>query len=42
MQMVERSNFTPRADTATPVPAWKRMEWSCDVLPKDDPALKPE
>ncbi len=40
MQVVERSSFVPRADVATPVPAWKRMEWSCDVLPKNDPALK--
>ncbi len=35
MQLVERSSFVPRADAATPVPAWKRMEWSCDVLPKN-------
>ena len=41
MQLVERSSFVPRADAATPVPAWKRMEWSCDVLPRNDPALKP-
>ena len=39
MQMVERSSFVPRADVKTPIPAWKRMEWSCDVLPKNDPAL---
>ena len=39
MQMVERSPFVPRADV-TPVPGWKRMEWSGDVLPKNDPALK--
>lgn len=42
MQMVERSSFAPRADAATPVPAWKRMEWSCDVLPKNDPARLPD
>ena len=42
MQMVERSSFVPRADVTTPVPAWKRMEWSCDVLPKNDPALVPD
>ena len=40
MQLVERSSFVPRPDATTPVPAWKRMEWSCDVLPKNDPALK--
>ena len=42
MQLVERSSFVPRTEGKTPVPAWKRMEWSCDVLPKDDPALKPD
>ena len=42
MQLVERSSFVPRAEVKTPVPAWKRIEWSCDVLPKDDPALKPD
>ena len=42
MQLVERSSFVPHAGAATPVPAWKRMEWSCDVLPRNDPALKPE
>ena len=42
MQMVERSSFVPRADVKTPIPAWKRMEWSCDVLPKNDPALVPD
>jgi uncharacterized protein len=42
MQLVERSKFVPRADIITPVPAWKRMEWSCDVLPENDPALRPD
>jgi hypothetical protein len=42
MQMVERSSFAPRAGVATPVPAWKRMEWSCDVLPEGDPARLPD
>ena len=42
MQPVERSSFVPRAEVATPVPGWKRMEWACDVLPKNDPALKPD
>jgi hypothetical protein len=35
---VERSKFVPRADVATPVPAWKRYEWARDVLPEGDPA----
>ncbi len=42
MQLVERSNFVPHAAVATPVPAWKRMEWACDVLPAGDPALSPD
>ena len=42
MQLVERSNFVPHATVATPVPAWKRMEWACDVLPAGDPALPPD
>jgi len=37
-QLVERSKFVPRADVATPVPAWKRYEWAKDVLPAGDPA----
>ena len=42
MQLVERSSFVPHAAVATPVPAWKRMEWACDVLPAGDPALLPD
>ena len=42
MQMVERSSFAPRVGVTTPVPAWKRMEWSCDVLPEGDPARLPD
>jgi predicted pyridoxine 5'-phosphate oxidase superfamily flavin-nucleotide-binding protein len=38
LALVERSRFVPRAGRATPVPAWKRTEWACDVLPADDPA----
>jgi predicted pyridoxine 5'-phosphate oxidase superfamily flavin-nucleotide-binding protein len=38
MALVERSRFVPRAGQATPVPAWKRSDWACDVLPADDPA----
>jgi predicted pyridoxine 5'-phosphate oxidase superfamily flavin-nucleotide-binding protein len=33
-----RSPFVPHAGVATPVPAWKRMEWAVDVLPAGDPA----
>ena len=42
MQRVEASKFVPRASARTPVPAWKRMDWVCDVLPEGDPALAPE
>jgi len=38
MALVERSRFVPRAECATPVPAWKRSEWARDVLPEEDPA----
>jgi uncharacterized protein len=36
MALVERSRFVPRAGVETPVPAWKRAEWACDVLPASD------
>jgi uncharacterized protein len=39
---VERSEFVPHAGVKTPVPKWKRMEWACDVLAKDDPAREKE
>ena len=42
MQRVEPSKFVPRPGARTPVPAWKRMDWACDVLPAGDPALDPE
>jgi predicted pyridoxine 5'-phosphate oxidase superfamily flavin-nucleotide-binding protein len=38
MALVERSRFVPAADRETPVPAWKRADWACDVLPAGDPA----
>jgi uncharacterized protein len=41
MQLVERSRFVPHGDCETPVPAWKRREWSRDVLPAADPAADP-
>lgn len=40
-RQVERSAFVPREDCVTPVPSWKRMPWSRDSLPKDDPARDP-
>jgi predicted pyridoxine 5'-phosphate oxidase superfamily flavin-nucleotide-binding protein len=36
--LVERSKFVPHEGTVTPVPAWKQMDWACDVLPQGDPA----
>ena len=36
--LVERSPYVPRAGSPTPVPNWKRSDWACDVLAKDDPA----
>ena len=42
MDLVERSKFVPRADTETPVPDWKRMRWSQDRLPSNDPARDAE
>ena len=41
-RLVERSRFTPHEGTCTPAPAWKRAEWSRDVLPEGDPALQPD
>jgi predicted pyridoxine 5'-phosphate oxidase superfamily flavin-nucleotide-binding protein len=40
-RLVERSRFVPRAECATPAPAWKTREWSKDVLPAGDPAAEP-
>jgi predicted pyridoxine 5'-phosphate oxidase superfamily flavin-nucleotide-binding protein len=41
MQLVERSRFVPHAECETPIPAWKRRDWSSDVLAGDDPANDP-
>jgi predicted pyridoxine 5'-phosphate oxidase superfamily flavin-nucleotide-binding protein len=41
MEVEERSRFVPQAGCETPVPAWKRREWSHDVLPEGDPAADP-
>ncbi len=38
MKLVERSRFVPKPKRRTPVPAWKKGEWVCDVLPSADPA----
>jgi predicted pyridoxine 5'-phosphate oxidase superfamily flavin-nucleotide-binding protein len=42
MRLVERSRFVPHAECETPVPAWKRREWSSDVLADGDPAQDPD
>jgi predicted pyridoxine 5'-phosphate oxidase superfamily flavin-nucleotide-binding protein len=42
LQRVESSQFVPRPAARTPVPAWKRTDWACDVLPAGDPARLPE
>ncbi len=39
MKKIESSKFVPRPAVRTPVPAWKRMDWACDVLAAGDPAL---
>ncbi|MGQ0624996.1 MAG: pyridoxamine 5'-phosphate oxidase family protein [Sporichthyaceae bacterium] len=36
--LAEPSAFVPAAGRSTPVPEWKRMDWSADVLPAHDPA----
>jgi hypothetical protein len=36
MALAERSRFVPRPGVETPVPAWKRANWACDVLPARD------
>ena len=38
MELVERSRFVPHDDRETPIPDWKRREWSHDVLADGDPA----
>ncbi len=40
MALVEPSRFVPREACETPVPEWKRREWSRDALPVADPARK--
>jgi uncharacterized protein len=41
-RLVERSRFVPKSECRTPVPQWKRAEWSNDVLPEGDPASEPD
>ena len=36
MTLVERSRFVPRTGVEAPIPAWKRADWACDVLPARD------
>ena len=38
MELVEHSRFVPREASETPIPDWKRREWSRDVLAAGDPA----
>jgi uncharacterized protein len=40
-RLVQRSRFVPHDDCRTPVPAWKKRDWSHDVLPAGDPANDP-
>ena len=40
-RLVARSRFVPKAECETPVPQWKKQEWSEDVLPHNDPARDP-
>jgi uncharacterized protein len=40
MALVERSRFVPQADREPPIPEWKRFDWACDVLPRNDPARR--
>jgi predicted pyridoxine 5'-phosphate oxidase superfamily flavin-nucleotide-binding protein len=41
MQLVQRSRFVPHVECETPIPSWKRRDWSHDVLAADDPANDP-
>jgi predicted pyridoxine 5'-phosphate oxidase superfamily flavin-nucleotide-binding protein len=41
-RLVQRSRFVPKEECRTPVPKWKRAEWSHDVLPVGDPASDPD
>ena len=38
LELVERSRFIPHTDVPTPIPDWKRREWSHDALSAGDPA----
>ena len=40
-RLVQRSRFVPDETCETPVPRWKREEWSRNSLPKGDPAQDP-
>jgi predicted pyridoxine 5'-phosphate oxidase superfamily flavin-nucleotide-binding protein len=38
MSITEPSSYVPREGHTPPVPAWKRFDAFCDVLPRGDPA----
>jgi predicted pyridoxine 5'-phosphate oxidase superfamily flavin-nucleotide-binding protein len=40
-RLVQRSRFVPKAECETPVPKWKKAEWSRNALPTGDPARDP-
>src|ERR671922_1410574 len=40
-RLVQRSRFVPKEECRTPVPRWKKAEWSRNALPKGDPAQDP-
>jgi uncharacterized protein len=40
-RLVAHSRFVPKTESETPVPQWKRQEWSHDALPAGDPARDP-
>jgi len=42
MQMIEASPYVPTAGVVTPTPAWKTYPQFNEVLPRRDPAHKPE
>jgi uncharacterized protein len=41
-RLVQRSRFVPKTECRTPVPQWKRADWSHDALPEGDPASDPD
>jgi uncharacterized protein len=41
-QLVQRSAYVPRPDTAPPIPAWKQAPWAVDVLPTRESSRAPD